>query len=68
MKATLYTLPSKQLLVFTDEQGRVVAIDHPITEYGALALAQDKGVGFLNHRDIKDLLGLAKPGIKKPVA
>lgn len=58
MKATLYTLPSKQLLVYTDDAGKVVRVDHPLTEYGARAAAQDRGVPTIAFGDVAKLLGV----------
>lgn len=54
MKATLYHLPARNLLVIEDE-GSAPRVEYPATETRAHQIAQDAGVATLTFGRIEDV-------------
>jgi hypothetical protein len=55
MKAILYTIPSRHLLVLTDKDG-VARVEHPSSETRAHQMAQDAGIAHIEFGRIEDAL------------
>jgi hypothetical protein len=49
MKATIYTVPQRHILVLTNDDGRVEAISYHPTDTRAVQGAQDAGVGQVKY-------------------
>jgi hypothetical protein len=59
MKATLYRLPARNLLVI-EEGDKPARLEYPATEVRAHQIAQDAGVSNLTFGRIEDVISTAK--------
>lgn len=59
MKAILYTVPSRHVLVLTDKEG-AVTVEHPVSETRAHQMAQDAGFAHIEFGRIEDALSPKK--------